>query len=49
MEKIYRLNSNKVNELYQWYSYIDDVQNYVSNRAVAWNYNGRKYVFFISD
>ena len=38
MEKIYRLNSNKVNELYQWYSYIDDVQNYVSNRAVAWNY-----------
>ena len=38
MEEIYRLNSNKVNELYQWYSYIDDVQNYVSNRAVAWNY-----------
>lgn len=38
MEEIYMLNSNKVNELYQWYSYIDDVQNYVSNRAVAWNY-----------
>ena len=45
MEEIYRLNSNKVNELYQWYSYIDDVQNYVSNRAVAWNYNGRNIRF----
>lgn len=54
MDVIYDYNQNNQNGLFQWYSYIDDVQNYVSNRVIAWDYNNKHIrfpngTFFVRD
>ena len=54
MDTIHTLNQDKIENLYQWYSYIDEVQNYISNRVIAWDYNSRHIrfpngAFFIKD
>ena len=45
MEAIYDFNQDKSNNLFQWYSYIDDVQSYISNRVIAWDYSNRHIRF----
>ena len=54
MDVIYDYNQDNHNDLYQWYSYIDNVQNCVSNRVIAWDYNCKHIrfpngTFFIRD
>ena len=54
IDTIHKLNQDKIENLYQWYSYIDEVQNYISNCVIAWDYNSRHIrfpngAFFIKD
>ena len=41
MNAIYAYNQNNPKSLYQWYSYIEEVTNHISNRSIAWNYGNR--------
>mgnify|MGYP004446041767 CR=1 FL=1 len=41
MDVIYYYNRDRANELLQWYSYLNKLQDYVSNRVIAWDYNNR--------
>lgn len=45
MDVIYDINQNKTKELRKWYTYIDEVKEYVSKREIAWNYNKRNIKF----
>ncbi len=38
MDAVFTHNQNNKKGLYQWYSYIEDVTNHISNRSIAWNY-----------
>ena len=37
--KVY--NKNNHDALYQWYDYIENMKNYISNRKIAWDYANR--------
>lgn len=41
MNAIYAYNQNNPKSLYQWYSYVEEVTNHISNRSIAWNYGNR--------
>lgn len=45
IDKIGEYNKNNKEALEQWLGYIDSVVNYVSNPAIAWDYNNRHIRF----
>ena len=41
IDKIYAKNQSNIKALYQWFNYIDGIENYISNPTIAWDNMGR--------
>lgn len=45
MDAIYNYNQDRCNDLFQWYSYVDEAQNYISNPSIAFDY-ARRFIHY---